>query len=78
MLPWNFGLEADWKWTGSGLAVDITLGGIGLDWLFCLYLIVHINYSKKKIVEEVEAEATNILTETEETCKTLCVIFDFC
>ena len=40
MLPWNFGLEADWKWTGSGLAVDITLGGIGLDWLFCLYLIV--------------------------------------
>ena len=32
----------------------------------------------RTIVEEVEAEATSILTETEETYKTLCVIFDFC
>ena len=32
----------------------------------------------KTIVEEVEAEATHILTETEETCETLCVIFNFC
>ena len=32
----------------------------------------------KTIVEEVEAEATHILTETEQTCETLCVIFNFC
>ena len=29
MLPWNFGLEADWKWTGSGLEVDWKWTGSG-------------------------------------------------
>ena len=35
MLPWNFGLEADWKWTGSGLEVDWqwTLLWVELGWI---------------------------------------------
>ena len=47
-------------------------------WITAITNVIQGYHIVKTIVEEVEQEATLILTETEETCETLCLICKFC
>ena len=46
-------------------------------WILAITNVIQGYHIVKSIVEEVQQEATVILTETEETCETLCLICKF-
>lgn len=46
-------------------------------WMEAINNVISGYHIKRTIVEEVEKEATVLLTESEQTCETLCLIFKF-